>query len=46
MRIVTNEFQIVEIEVEEDVDVGSRIKDYKLPELCATGGIRLLFNVV
>ena len=35
---MTIEFEIVEIEVEEDVDVGFGIKDYVLPDVVLHGG--------
>ena len=51
MRIKTKEFEIVEIGVEKDVDLGYGIKDCLLPNLvlCGGGGGELfyvLFNVV
>ena len=31
MQIITKEFEIIEIKVEENVDLGNGIKDYLLP---------------
>ena len=40
------EFEIVEIRVEEDVDLGFGIKDSLLPNVVLQDGTHLSFNVV
>ena len=46
LQIKTKEFDIAKIRVEENVDLGSEIKDYLLPNVMFYGGTLLSLNIV